>query len=368
MGILTAAGALPSLLVSLHAGAFVDRHRRRPILIYGDLVRAVLLSLIPIAWAMGALSMEFLYAAAIGIGIASVLFDIAYQAFLPAIVERDRLVDGNAKLELTRTAAEIGGPPLAGGLIHLLTAPIAIALDALSFLLSASLLSFIRIAERVPSVPSTARHIWSEIVGGLRVIGDDRRLRAVVGSRAILGLFNAMLEAVFILYITRELGVGPGLLGVVFGVGSLGFLVGALLPSRAVRRLGFGTATIGSLVIVSMSDLLVPLAHGSLVVIVPLLVTAQFLFGIGLTIFNVNQASLRQAIVPMTLQGRASATALFLASAFVPAGALVGGVLGEAIGLRETLVVAALGELLAALWIWYSPLRTLQYLPTMKTS
>jgi len=363
MGMLTAAGFLPSLLVSLHAGVLVDRHRRRPILVSGDLGRVILLGVVPLAWAIDLLSMELLYIVTLCAGVLTVFFDLAYQAFLPAVVARDRLVDGNAKLELSRTAAEIGGPPLAGGLIHLLTAPFAIALDAFSYLLSASFLSRIRVDESPPARSSDAPRVMVELVEGLAVIGQDARLRAVVGSRGILGFFNAMLEAVFVLYITRPLGLGPGAIGVIFGIGSVGFLVGALLPERASRRFGLGAVTAGAVALVGLSDLLVPIVSGSRIVVVLMLIVAQFSFGLGLTIFNVNQASLRQAVVPLHLQGRASATSRFLASALAPLGALLGGVLGETIGSRETLILAALGELLAAAWIWRSPLRTMRYLP-----
>ena len=172
-----------------------------------------------------------------------------------------------------------------------------------------------------------------------------------------------MLEAVFVLYIARSLGLGPALIGAIFSVGSAGFVVGSLLPQRLARRFGIGRVTILALALVGASDLLVPLAGGSPAVAVPLLTAAQFFFGIGLTVFNVNQASLRQAVVPGHLQGRASATIRVLGAGLVPLGALLGGVLGQTLGLRETLLLAAAGELLAALWLWRSPLRALRDLP-----
>jgi predicted MFS family arabinose efflux permease len=195
------------------------------------------------------------------------------------------------------------------------------------------------------------------------VVFGEPRLRALVAGRGIIGGFNAMLEAVFILFVARSLGVGPALLGTIFAVGSVGFLVGSLLPERAARWIGVGPATAAAVALLGASDLLVPLAGGSLWLVVPLLTAAQFFFGIGLTIFNVNQTSLRQAIVPAHLLGRASATGRVMAAALVPLGALLGGLLGEVIGLRPTLALAAGGELLAALWLWLSPLRMLRQLP-----
>jgi len=362
MGLLTALEGLPALLVGLHAGAVVDRRRRRPILIGSDLGRAGLLALVPLAWLLGVLSIELLFAVAILSALLALFFDVAYQAFLPSVLARERLVEGNGKLELSRTAAEVVGPGLGGGLVQLLQAPVALAADAASFLASAALLARIRVRETLPA-RAERESVWREIGDGLRVVAGDGRLRAIAGARGVLGFFNAMLEAVFVLFIATSLGLGPALVGLVFAVGSVGFVVGALFPERAARRLGFGPATAGAVLLVGLSDLLVPLATPSPWVAVPLLAAAQFCFGIGLTLFNVNQASLRQAVVPDRLQGRASATLRVLASALVPLGAVLGGLLGGWIGLRETLILAAAGELLAALWLWRSPLRHLRSLP-----
>lgn len=364
MGLLTAAGAMPALIVGLHAGAIVDRHRRRPILIGGDLGRAAVLGLVPLAWAAGELSIGLLYAVVLLTGLLGLFFDLAYQAFLPAIVPRERLVEGNAKLELSNTAAQVAGPGLAGGLIQLLTAPVAIALDAASYLVSALFLARIRTPEPAPLRPNRTSRMVAEIREGVGLVFGDARLRSLVGGRGLLELFNAMLEAVFVLYVTRALGLGPAVIGIIFAFGSAGFIVGALLPGRLSARFGLGPAMVGGLALVALSDLIVPLASGARWVVVPLLVVAQFCFGLGMTVFNVNQISLRQAIVPGPLRGRAAATVRVVLAGVVPIGALLGGLLGGAIGPRETLVLAALGELAAALWIWRSPLGQVRTLPT----
>ena len=239
MGVLTAAGAVPTVVVGLQAGALVDRRTRRPILIATDLGRAAALALVPLAWALGILSVPLLVGIALAVGLGSLFFDVAYQALLPAVVPRDRLMDGNGKLELSRTAAELGGPGLAGLLLHLVVAPVAMAVDAVSFLVSALILIRLRIVERVPAPAEGARRLLADVRDGLRLVSGDGRLRAVAGSRGLLGFFNAMLEAVFVLYLVREVGLSPLAIGLVFAVGSGGFLVGSVLPARIDAKIRY---------------------------------------------------------------------------------------------------------------------------------
>lgn len=363
MGLLTAVGGVPALVAGLHAGAIVDRRRRRPVLVGADLGRAVALATVPLAWALGVLSMPLLYAVAALVGLLTLCFDVAYGAFLPSLVARDRLVDGNAKLELGRTSAEIAGPGLTGVLVQLLTAPVVLLLDALSYLVSAALIGGIRSRERRPGPRSPTSGLVAEIHDGLRVVLGDPRLRALLWGHGMIGFFNAVLEAVFVLYLARSLDIGPALLGAIFALGGVGFLVGSLVPGVVSRLIGVGPAIAAGVAVLALSDLLVPLASGPPWVLVPLLVAAQFTFGLGLTVFKVNQTSVRQALVAAPLLGRAVATAGVVAAALVPLGALLGGVLGEVLGVRETLVIASVGELAAACWLGASPLRTLRELP-----
>lgn len=363
MAILTAAGAIPALLVGLQAGALVDRHRRKPILICSDLGRAALLGIIPLAWSFGALSILLLYAVALVSGLLSLCFDLAYQAFIPAVVPRQRLVEGNAKLELSRTAAEFAGPGLAGGLIQVLAAPVTLLLDALSYVVSGLMIAWIRIVEPTPVRRHESHRIATDIRDGLKLVAHDPRLRSLAGGGVLIGFFNAALEVVFVLYIVRELGVGPAVLGLVFTVGSGGFLLGALLPERVARSIGFGPTTVAGVMLVAIGDLLVPFAGGSRGVVIAMLCGAQFLFGVGMTIFKVNQASLRQSIVPTHMQGRAGGTFRVIDGAVILLGAFAGGILGDRIGLRETLIVTACGEVLAGLWLWRSPLGRLRDIP-----
>jgi MFS family permease len=363
MGILEAAGALPALLWGLFAGALADRCCRRPILIAADVGRAVLLALVPIAALTHLLRIEVLYVTAFLLSTLGLFFGVAYGPFLLSLVGREQLVEGNSKLEVSRSVAEIVGPGLAGWLVELVTAPISIAVDALSFLISGLCLGLIRAPEPAPDPAGQRRSIWREIGEGLCLVGSDRLLRAIASCMAVLSLFNAALEAVCLLYVTRELGIEPGLLGLIFASGSVGFLVGALLPGLVTRRFGLGPATIGGILLAALSDLLTPLAGGPNAVVVGILVVGQFLFGLGLTIFNVGQVSLRQAVTPDHLQGRMNGTMQVIALGIVPLGGLLGGALGETIGLRTTLVVTALGEMTAAAWLLFSPLRSLRERP-----
>jgi MFS family permease len=368
MGILVAVEALPSLLMGLFVGVWVDHYRRRPILIVADLARAVLLCVVPVAAILDLLRIEHLYIVGFLVSVLGLFFGVAHRSYLPSLVGREHLVEANSKLELGNSVAEIVGPGVAGGLVQVVTAPIAIAADAISSLVSALFLGSIRVSEPVRKPSEQQQNIGKEIGEGLELVLRDRLLRSIAGCLSTLYLFNSVLEAVFILYVTQELQIGAGLLGLIFAVGSVGFLVGAILPGWVARRFGWGPGIIVGLLLVGLSDLLIPLVRGSVVVSVALaaLMTAQFFFGLGLVIFNVGQVSLRQAMTPDELQGRMNATMTFLAGAVVPLGGLLGGALGETIGLRPTLLLAACGEILSVLWLLLSPIRSQREQPVLE--
>jgi MFS family permease len=367
MGFLTAAEGIPSLLVGLFVGVWVDRYLRRPILIVADLGRAALLLVIPVAAILDVLRIEYLYIVAFLVGTLELVFDVAHRSFLPSLVKREQLVEGNSKLEMSRSVAMILGPGVAGGLVQLVTAPIAMAFDAISFLVSALLLGWIRTPEPAPKPSDQRQNIWEEIGQGFRLVSGNKLLRAIAGCIGTASLFDSVLEAVFVLYVTRELGIASGLLGLLFAIGSVGFLLGTLLPGWVTRRFGLGPGIIGALLLVGLSDLLIPLVEGSMavVVIMAVLMLAQFFFGFGFVIFNTGQVSLRQAITPDHLQGRMNAVMSFIGWGVVPLGGLLGGGLGETIGLRPTLLLAALGEILAVLWLLLSPMRSLPEQPVL---
>ena len=363
MGILEAAAALPVLLLGLFAGAWVDRHRRRPILVATDIGRAALLLIIPLAAAAGLLRIEHLYALNFLLSALGLAFGVAYGPYLLSLVGRERIVEGNSKLQVSRSTVEVLGPGLAGGLVQMVTAPIAIAADAISRLISALLLWLIRAPEPTPKPTEQQENVWREIGEGLRLVTGNPSLRAIAGCFSTLSLFNSVLEAVWLLYLTRNLEIAPGLLGLISACGGAGFLVGALLPDKVARRFGLGPAVIGGILLAALSDLLTPLAGGSIIVIAMMLVASQFLFGLGLTVFDVGQTSLRQIATPDHLQGRVNATMRVIGMGIVPLGGLLGGALGDTIGPRATLFVAALGEILSVTWLLLSPLRSLHEQP-----
>lgn len=360
MGYLAVAGSLPGLLFGLLVGVWVDRRRRRGLLVLADVGRGVLLLLIPLTAWLGWLQMSWLYIIIFLTGTLSLIFGAAYHAYLPSLVLREQLLDANSRLEISRSAAEIAGPTLAGGLIQVVTAPVAILVDALSFLLSGLVLGSIRQPEAAPVRHADEGHFLQEISAGLRLLGKDRTLRAMTVATAIISFFNAALEAIYLLYMTRDLALSAWWIGLIFGAGSVGFLVGALLPAYVVRRLGLGPTMIGGLFLLVLADLIFALAGGPQSFVIGLLMVAQLCFGCGLTFYNVGQDTLRQTITPDHLLGRMSATLEFTVAALIPLGALVGGLLGEWIGLQPTLLLAVGGELLAVIWLLFSPVRTLR--------
>lgn len=360
MGILTAVGAIPALATGLFLGALVDRVDRKSLLVSADLARCLLLMLIPIAWLAGFLSLPVLYLVTVISGVFALLFDIAYSAFLPQIVDRKRLVAANSALEMSRSTAEVIGPSLAGVLIQILKAPVALVLDALSFAASAVMISRIRQSPEARSIDDQNESLFTGAREGVRRVWTDPGLRYLALTAALLGLFNAMIEAVFVLYLAREIGMSAGVLGFVFAIGSLGFMLGALLPDRVVRLFGPGPGLAIGIAVVGLSDVVLPLAGTDIRRVAVGVAIGQFGFGLGMTLFNVVQASLRQALVEHARLGRVGGALRIAALAPVPIGALVGGVLGSMLGLRETLLIGAILEVAIALVIWQSPLWNLR--------
>ena len=374
IGFLQASGTAAAALVGLFAGVIADRVRRKPLLITADLGRALLAFSIPLAAFFGVLRIEQLYLVAFFSGALSILSMVAGAALLPSLLEKEQLVEGNSKFGTTESAAMIAGPSLSGALVQILTAPIAIVIDAVSFFVSALFVWQIRAPENVRSVgvsgriavaenppahadASDTKSIWTEIGEGLRFVYGNEILRPLAESIAAYFLFRQIVLALFTLYAIRELHLEPFLLGVIFSALGFGFLVGALTVKLITNRFGIGRTMIGANLINIFALALVPLASGSSAFIVALLVTSHFLHAFGVQVNGINLMSLRQTITPNHLQGRMTASFRFVNVGMMMFGALIAGVLGELISLRETLAVGAFGMLFPFLRLFFSPVR-----------
>ncbi len=353
MGVLTAMQTAPFLLIGLFTGVWVDRLRRRPVLIAGDLGRAALLGLVPILALTGALRMTHLYVLSLLYGVLTVFFDVAYQAYLPSLVDRAQLVEGNTKLEASRSTAQVAGPGIAGVAIQALSAPLAIALDAVSFVISALFIGLIRCPEAVPHRAQSA--MLAEVREGLGVVFGDPYLRAIAGCTGTSNFFGAALWSILILYATRELQLTPAAIGLIFSVANVGALAGAVMAGAAARRFGIGRVIVGGALLIGLGGLPIALATPRTAFVV--LAFGWMIATLGSPIYNINQVSLRQAIVPTHLQGRLNATMRFLVWGTMPLGGLLGGFLGQALGLRPAIGIAAAGGVTAFLWVLRSPVR-----------
>ncbi|HTK93552.1 MAG TPA: MFS transporter [Verrucomicrobiae bacterium] len=365
MGLLAASGSAPVLVVGLFAGVWVDRIRRRPVMIATDVGRALLLSIIPLAAVTGVLRMEILYAVMLLTGSLTVLFDVAHMSFVPSLVSATQLVDGNSKIKTTSAAAEVAGPSLGGVLVSVLGAPFAVLVDALSFLGSAIFIAWTRVNESLPRTRDERAGVVAEIGEGLRVVIHDRIRRALAGCSATIILFGRMFNAVYVLYLTRHLGLSAVGVGLVFGTGGVGSLLGSIVAAPIARRYGTGRTMIGAQLAFGLTGLMVPLAVFVPEIALPMIVASEFAQWMALLIYYVNGISLRQAITPDRLQGRVNATMRFLAGGATLIGALIGGALGGVIGVPLTLVVACGGMLLSFLWLLLSPVREVQAVPTV---
>jgi MFS family permease len=365
MGLLGAFAGLPVLLISLLAGVWVDRLRRKPILIAADLGRAFILLSIPVAALTGTLSMPQLYGVAGLVGVLTVLYNVADQSFLPAVVVRDKLVEANARIGASDSLAEIAGPALAGTLVQWLGAPYAIFVDVSSYLFSAASLGLIRAPEPSPAPPRERPNVWREMGEGLRLVAHQPVLRALMGTTATHRFFGSFIGTIYWLFLVRDLGLPPAIVGVSIGIGGVGAFLGALVAERLTRRFGVGRTLIGSLIIVPLWSglLLLPITTWSVSMVSGLFFVMQLMGDIFWSVFFINVISLRQAIIPAHLLGRASASLDFVGEGVTPIGALVAGAVATTIGARWTWLVGAAGILAGSLWLIFSPVRQLQVPP-----
>ena len=368
-------------LFALFIGVYVDRHRRQRIMVLSNIGRGFFLGLIPLAAALGLLArvgLPLLALAALMVGLLTVFFDVSYQAILPSLVDRSQLVEGNSKLEWSRSSAGVVGPAMAGFVVQAVYPPFAIAIDATSYLASASVLSRI---DRPETILPSKNTVWQDLKEGLAVVLKDKRLRSIAGSTATSNFFSNVVFAVLILYVVRHLGFTAAVFGVVFFVGGLGGVVGSVfLSSRLTRWFGLGPVIIGSIFIAELGAIPFALANPSLstalfTTSIPLIGTFRldynalimmagtFVTSLGGVVYNINQVSLRQSIVPRNIQGRMNASMRWIVWGTIPAGAIAGGILGAVVGLREAIAIGVIGGTLAFLWVLFSPVRSLKEMP-----
>jgi predicted MFS family arabinose efflux permease len=357
MAYLVISSSLGVLLVGLVAGAWVDRLRRRPILIWTDIIRAALLFWVPVAYAIGALRIEQLYAVAFVEACLASLFNSAYPAYVPSLIGTDRVVDANSKLATSSSIAEIGGPGLAGTLVQIAGAPFAILVDAFSFVASAVSLALIRTSEPLRPTRETTTRIAQEIIEGLWAV----RRHVVVfplALRSILGhVFGSFYGVLYSLYLLQELHLDPFLLGIVISAGGVGSLVGSIFASRVIRALGIGPAIIWMALGSSALGVLTPLAQGP-VLLATLMVFLPQLIGDGMqTIEGVGEISLVQGLIPDRILGRANATLEVVSHGIgYPIGALAAAAIAEGIGVRGAIAVGWAGMAASLLFLIFSPL------------
>ena len=356
---------LPFIFFTLPAGVWVDRLPRRPILIIGDFGRAALLATVPIAYLADALTLAQLFVVAFLVGTLQVFFDVAYQSYLPSLVERAQIIDGNSKLEISRSAAQVGGPGLGGVLVQLFTAPYAVLLDAVSFLGSGLFLLRIRKAEEPRTVADANGQkpsLWTDLKEGLHFVLSNPNLRAQAGCTGTSNFFANVAFATLLVFAVRELGLSAGAIGIVFSLGAAGSLAAAFTATRVSARFGIGPTSIVATALFGPATLLVAFAPAGDAAI-PILVVSQLIFGYTVVVYNIVQVSYRQAICPPRLQGRMNSVMRFMVWGTIPIGGLLGGALATWVGLRETIVIGAIGGGLAFLWLLLSPQRHLHEMP-----
>jgi MFS family permease len=361
---------LPFLLFTLPAGAWVDRLQRRPILISGDIGRAVCLISIPIAYELGVLTIAQLYIVGFAMGVLTVFFDVSYQSYLPSLVDRDQLVEGNAKLQASQSAAQILGPGFGGYLIGILTAPVAVIVDAVSYLASALFVFTIKGSEA--AIPKSngprgsrmdrLRGFSGEIREGLAFVVGHPYLRMIAASTSTSNLFSNISFGIYLVYVVRVLGLDPLRIGLIFSLGSIGTFVGALVANRIASRIGVGRTIVLSMAMNGPSVFLIAIAPVGAAE--PFLIASAALGGFSALVYNINQVSFRQAITPERMQGRMNATMRFLVWGTFPIGSVISGVLATIFGLSTTIWVGAILSFTPVLFLIFSPILSLKAMPS----
>jgi MFS family permease len=346
MGFLGAAELVPYLLFAIHVGAWAGTRRGRSLLIVADLGRAALLLSIPVAAGLGDLSMGLLYAVAFGVGTLAVVFDVAYQTVFAELVDPEDYVVANSYLVGSRSVSIVGGKSAGGLLVAALTAPVAIVIDAISYLGSALFVS-----RTPPRDPAALTAEPGGIGAGVRFIARTRLLRTTLAAVATLNVFNSAFWALLVLFATEELGLSAGAIGLALGIGALGSVLGSALAAPLSRRVGLGKAVVVSFVLGPAPLVLVALAPSSPLPGAILLAVAEFLSGVGIMLLDIGLGAVQTALIPDRLRARVAGAYIFVNWGVRPLGALAGGLLAGAIGLRPTMWIASVGAIAGVLWL-----------------
>ena len=362
VGLLTAAVWTPNLF-SLLVGAWVDRqaHRKR-LLVAADLLRAAVLASLPVVHWLGVVTLAQLFVVALLSGAGQVLFSAAYPSFFVSLVERSRYVEANSKLSLSRSASFVAGPALGGLLIQSLTAPVALLADALSFLISALLIGRIRVAATPVEPPSS---LLADARAGLRYVFGHPYLRAGLGCVTTVNFFGFMAQALVVLFATRTLGLPVGIIGLALGIGALGGLAGAALAPRLSRRFGVGRMMLLGALLFPAPTAALALAGGPVGVTATVLAVAEAIAGCGVMLMDINLNSVQAAVMADEMRSRVAGVFGTVNYGARPLGAVVGGLLGSGIGLRPTLLIAAVGGMLGSVWLLRSPLHRVRTMESL---
>lgn len=355
VGVLTAAIWAANLL-SLVVGAWVDHQRRKKrLLVIANLVQAGAVAVLPVAHVLGFMSMWLLYAVALLLGAGGVLYQTSYPPFFARLVRQDQYLEANSLLSATRSGSFIAGPALGGLLIQAVTAPVAMVVDAVSFVASALAIGSVRLEEPPVERAAESTGLWRRAVEGLRFLRHHPYLRATLGSSTVINLFNFVGSAVVILFASRTLQLDAGQIGVAFGIGAVGGLLGAVLASRVSRRLGPGVTGMVGAILFSAPLAFFPLASGPDWAKIAVLAAVEFVSSVGVMLYDINVNSIQTAVTPDRMRSRSAGAYATVNYGVRPLGALLGGLLGEWVGVPATLVVAGVGGCLGVLWLWRSP-------------